>query len=128
MWFLPKDNAYGAWPSSGEIDLVLSRGNRNFTNAEGKHLGVEQFESSIHFGPFAGLDQTSQFIRNSKPGNGFNNEFHRFQMEWTPGNNFYYNQIASRMHECFKNEIRIKFLFFRKIKLCLALMTLKLVQ
>lgn len=84
--FLPKDNAYGAWPSSGEIDLVLSRGNRNYTHAE-KHIGVEQFVSSLHFGPFASLDQyqTTLFVRNSKPGNGFNNDFHRYQMEWTPG-------------------------------------------
>ncbi|XP_055316515.1 beta-1,3-glucan-binding protein-like [Sitodiplosis mosellana] len=83
--FLPKDNAYGAWPSSGEIDLVLSRGNRNYTNAE-KHIGVEQFASSLHFGPFESLDQyqSALFVRNSKPGNGFNNDFHRYQMEWTP--------------------------------------------
>lgn len=83
---MPKDNAYGAWPASGEIDLVLSRGNRNYTNLD-KHIGVEQFASSLHFGPFASLDlyQTALFIRNSKPGNGFNNDFHRYQMEWTPG-------------------------------------------
>lgn len=85
LLFLPKDNTYGGWPSSGEIDLILSRGNRNYTNAEGKHIGVEQFESSIHYGPFASMDQASQFVRNSKPGNGFNNDFHRYQMEWTPG-------------------------------------------
>lgn len=85
IWFLPKDNAYGAWPSSGEIDLILSRGNRNYTNGEGKHIGVEQFESTIHYGPFDSMDQNTQFLRNSKPGNGFNNDFHRYQMEWTPG-------------------------------------------
>ncbi|XP_031636941.1 beta-1,3-glucan-binding protein-like [Contarinia nasturtii] len=84
IWFLPKDNAYGSWPSSGEIDLVLSRGNRNFTNAE-KHIGIEQITSSLHFGPFTSLDlyQSALFVRNAKPGNGFNNEFHRYQMEWT---------------------------------------------
>lgn len=85
IWFLPKDNAYGAWPASGEIDLVLSRGNRNYTHAE-KHIGVEQFASSLHFGPFESLDQyqSALYVRNSKPGNGFNNDFHRYQMEWTP--------------------------------------------
>lgn len=84
---MPKDNAYGAWPASGEIDLILSRGNRNYTNLD-KHIGVEQFASSLHFGPYASLDlyQTALFMRNSKPGNGFNNDFHRYQMEWTPGN------------------------------------------
>lgn len=91
IWFLPKDNAYGAWPASGSIDLLFARGNRNYTNAEGKHIGVEQFTSTLHYGPFASLDeyQTSQYLRNSKPGNGFNNDFHRYQMEWTPGNPVY---------------------------------------
>lgn len=86
IWFLPKDNAYGGWPASGSIDLALSRGNRNYTNSEGKHMGIEQFTSALHFGPFAGLDeyQTSQYMRNAKPGMGFNNDFHRYQMEWTP--------------------------------------------
>lgn len=93
IWFMPKDNAYGAWPASGEIDLILSRGNRNYTTLD-KHIGVEQFTSTLHFGPFATLDlyQTALFMRNSKPGNGFNNDFHRFQMEWTPGTerNFFF--------------------------------------
>lgn len=91
IWFLPKDNAYGSWPSSGEIDLILSRGNRNYTNGEGKHIGVEQFESTIHYGPFDSMDQTTQFLRNSKPGNGFNNDFHRYQMEWTPGETMHHS-------------------------------------
>lgn len=88
IWFLPRDNAYGAWPASGSIDMAISRGNRNYSNSEGKHMGIEQFTSALHFGPFDGLDeyQTSQFMRNSKSGMGFNNDFHRYQMEWTPGN------------------------------------------
>lgn len=67
---------------------MLSRGNRNYTNAEGKHIGVEHIESTIHYGPFSSMDQTTQFFRNSKLGNGFNNDFHRYQMEWTPGKYF----------------------------------------
>lgn len=27
IWMLPKDNAYGQWPASGEIDIMESRGN-----------------------------------------------------------------------------------------------------
>lgn len=84
--FLPKDNSYGAWPSSGEIDLVQSRGNRELIQ-NGVNIGSEQISSALHFGPYPALDEwsTTQFLRNSKPGNGFNNDFHRYQMEWTPG-------------------------------------------
>ena len=27
LWLLPRDNAYGMWPSSGEIDVMETRGN-----------------------------------------------------------------------------------------------------
>lgn len=84
--FLPKDNSYGAWPSSGEIELMRSRGNRELIQ-NGVNIGVEQINSKLRFGPYATLDgwPTAQFSRNSKQGNGFNNDFHRYQLEWTPG-------------------------------------------
>lgn len=84
---MPKDNAYGSWPSSGEIDLVQSKGNREL-NQNNVNIGNEQVTSTLHFGPYTSLDayQSAQFVRNSKPGNGFNNDFHRYQMEWSPGN------------------------------------------
>lgn len=84
--FVPKDNVYGTWPTSGEIELVQSKGNREIIQ-NGVNIGSEQVNSMLHFGPYAALDgvQSAQFSRNSKPGNGFNNDFHRYQMEWTPG-------------------------------------------
>lgn len=40
IWLMPSHNSYGSWPSSGEIDLVESRGNRNmFIN--GAHIGTQ---------------------------------------------------------------------------------------
>lgn len=87
IWFAPKDNAYGAWPSSGEINLVEARGNRDLIQ-NGINVGTEQVQSTLRFGPYAGLDgySTAQFMRNAKPGNGFHNDFHRFQLDWTSGN------------------------------------------
>lgn len=84
--FVPKDNVYGAWPQSGEIKVVQSKGNREMIQ-NGVNIGSEQVQSMLHFGPYAALDgwQSAQFSRNSKAGNGFNNDFHRYQMEWTPG-------------------------------------------
>ncbi|GFR79102.1 beta-1,3-glucan-binding protein [Elysia marginata] len=33
IWLMPKDNKYGAWPRSGEIDIMESRGFRSSTAA-----------------------------------------------------------------------------------------------
>lgn len=85
VWFMPKHNAYGAWPSSGEINLVDSRGNRDLLKNK-INIGVEQIRSSLHFGPYSALDgvNTATYLRNSDSGKGFNSGFHRYQMEWTP--------------------------------------------
>lgn len=45
LWMLPRDNKYGGWPMSGEIDIMESRGNRKFGN-----LGVEHMGSTLHWG------------------------------------------------------------------------------
>jgi beta-glucanase (GH16 family) len=47
IWMLPKDNAYGEWPRSGEIDIMESRGN-NYTYKQG---GNNIASSTLHFGP-----------------------------------------------------------------------------
>lgn len=62
-----------------------SRGNRNLLQ-NGVNIGVEQVGSTLHFGPnpdFNGYP-TAHHTRNTAPGNGFNNGFHRYQLEWTP--------------------------------------------
>lgn len=85
IWLMPKSNAYGTWPASGEIDLMESRGNRNLVQG-GTNIGVEQVGHTLHFGPHPGLNgwPTAHASRNSAPGNGFNNAFHRYGLEWTP--------------------------------------------
>lgn len=47
IWMLPKDNVYGDWPRSGEIDIMESRGN-NKSYAQG---GNNVASSTLHFGP-----------------------------------------------------------------------------
>lgn len=85
IYFMPKSNAYGNWPASGEIDLVESRGNLNLVQ-NNINIGVEQISAKLHFGAFNELDgvKTSTFTRNSAPGSGYNKDFHRYQMEWSP--------------------------------------------
>lgn len=47
IWMLPRDNVYGPWPRSGEIDIMESRG-----NAPGYPQGGNNIVSStLHFGP-----------------------------------------------------------------------------
>jgi beta-glucanase (GH16 family) len=47
IWMLPVSNVYGAWPTSGEIDIAESRGN-NWTYAQG---GNNIISSALHWGP-----------------------------------------------------------------------------
>jgi beta-glucanase (GH16 family) len=52
IWMLPRDNVYGEWPRSGEIDIMESRGN-NYTYKQG---GNNIASSTLHFGPDADND------------------------------------------------------------------------
>ncbi|XP_058821628.1 beta-1,3-glucan-binding protein-like [Topomyia yanbarensis] len=85
LWLLPKRQVYGSWPASGEIDLTESRGNLDYRDANGIHIGVEQVGSTLHFGPnpdMNGYITTVSHI-NSAGGQGFNVGFHLYQLEWT---------------------------------------------
>jgi beta-glucanase (GH16 family) len=86
IWMMPKNNQFGTWPSSGEIDIMESRGNRNLT-LNGVNIGVEQVGHTLHFGPYVGLNgyPTTNFNVNSEPGQGFDQDFHLYQMEWNEG-------------------------------------------
>lgn len=89
LWFMPKYSVYGQWPRSGEIDLMESRGNWNMY-ADNRHIGVEQFGSTLHFGTenWNSAWWSSNFVRNTAPGQGLNNDFHLYQMEWAPSEYF----------------------------------------
>lgn len=88
IWLLPRDNAYGTWPASGEIDLVESRGNRELLQ-NGASIGADQMTHTVHFGPYAGNSQGQHqwlpFERTAKPaGTAWSSDLHRYQMEWSP--------------------------------------------
>ena len=96
IWMLPKYEAYGPWPASGEIDIMESRGNSpSYTNAKGQPLGCNTVGSTVHWGPAFGHDAypltTSTFVH-PHSGNGlskpcrFSSEFHTFGMVWSPDN------------------------------------------
>lgn len=72
------------WPSSGEIDLMESRGNAHLTDPEGTNVGVEQVGHTLHYGPFFDVRGMTGFTKNTEAEKGFNKDFHLYQMEWTP--------------------------------------------
>jgi len=93
IWLLPRYEEYGPWPSSGEIDLAEGRGNTNLT-LNGSNIGTELSSSTLHFGPYWPINgfEKAHFEKLSEPGDGFDQDFHRFQMKWTKGR-FWFDRI-----------------------------------
>jgi hypothetical protein len=60
IWMLPKDNVYGPWPRSGEIDIMESRGNAPSYAQGGNNI----VSSTLHFGPDA--NHNGWFLNNVK--------------------------------------------------------------
>jgi hypothetical protein len=85
IWMLPAGVEYGQWPTSGEIDIMESRGNLQYT-LDGENIGAEQYGVTLHYG----IDyvtngwEYAHFSRNTAAGQGWDKEFHRFQCEWAP--------------------------------------------
>lgn len=74
FWMLPQPpNAYGGWPTSGEIDIMEFRGDR-ITKAEG----------TLHYGNSSPQNQYDGTPFYLTAGN-FTNSFHVFTLEWEPG-------------------------------------------
>ena len=83
LWFMPRYSVYGAWPRSGEIDMMESRGNRQLFS-DGANVGVEQGGSTIHYGPNPDFNDfmNSHATRNRIP--GWDQGFHVYKLLWTP--------------------------------------------
>lgn len=82
IWLMPKSNAYGGWPSSGEIDLMESRGNRGLFDGT-LNVGTELVGHTLHFGPRYDTNgwPTAHFTRSQSP--GYDQNFHVYKMVWT---------------------------------------------
>ncbi|CAG2244333.1 unnamed protein product [Mytilus edulis] len=80
---LPVSNTYGDWPTSGEIDIVETRGNTNYTDKRGKNRGINSMSSSLHYGPSKQYDgeakaRADKFLTSET----FADRFHKFAVEW----------------------------------------------
>ncbi|XP_058467022.1 beta-1,3-glucan-binding protein-like [Malaya genurostris] len=79
LWMMPKDDFYGYWPRSGEIDVMESRGNRDLS-MNGEHIGVNKASACLHFG--SSTDYRSQ-ICESEHRDGRHTFFYNYQLIWT---------------------------------------------
>lgn len=81
MWMLPRFNQYGAWPASGEIDIMESRGNAPGYAAGG---GYDTFGSTLHWGPDYSRNQwalTHQVFK-TKDGSNLHDTWHTYGLKW----------------------------------------------
>lgn len=80
---MPNDSVYGGWPRSGEIDIVESRGNFQ----DGCGGGLEEFGSTLHWGPNPGTDGWEQgHAAYDMPSGSLNDDFHTYELEWSEYN------------------------------------------
>lgn len=80
FWLLPKDQFYGAWPSSGEIDIMESRGNAPSYPPGGHNA----FGSTIHVGPFFSANMFPMFHKQYTHTESLADNFHIYGLKWTP--------------------------------------------
>lgn len=81
IWLLPVNSTYGAWPSSGEIDIAESRGNNWTYQPLG---GNDIMSSALHWGPTASTDAWWRtFSKRSALHATFESKFHTFGLEWS---------------------------------------------
>lgn len=79
MWLLPRHEAYGTWPASGEIDIMESRG-----NAPGyPGGGYDTFASTLHWGPYFPEDPyTKTHAAYTDPTSSLADKFHTYTLLW----------------------------------------------
>nr|XP_022908360.1 beta-1,3-glucan-binding protein-like [Onthophagus taurus] len=83
IWLLPRYNEYGGWPTSGEIDLVESRGNRELYQ-NGQHIGTQLVGSTLHWGPDYSRNGYPHTHWEKRNPSGYDNLFHVYELQWTP--------------------------------------------
>jgi beta-glucanase (GH16 family) len=103
IWMMPQSSVYGAWPASGEIDIMESRGN----NASYVLGGNNKVGSALHWGPTSAYDSwwrtnhQRTALHTSYP-----KKFHTFGLEWSEKYLFTYidTRLLQVMYTSFKTD------------------------
>mmetsp|Transcript_102147 Transcript_102147/g.234049 ORF Transcript_102147/g.234049 Transcript_102147/m.234049 type:complete len:517 (+) Transcript_102147:38-1588(+) len=87
IWMLPTVFTYGNWPTSGEIDLVESRGNNPDYLFGGKPAGRNFAGQTLHFGPAEtrtgdGWPHAHAELRSPPARGDFTEEFYTYGAYW----------------------------------------------
>jgi len=86
LWMMPRWNAYGGWPASGEIDIMESRGNSpaTFGNTPGVGGGHDSYSSTLHWGAnWASNQYDKTHAEHTSPSGSLADDFHVFGLKWT---------------------------------------------
>ena len=86
IWMLPEPvnlttgaGVYGAWPASGEIDIMESRGNSGDTYPNGR----DSVSSTLHWGPISIADAYFKTTgKHNVRRTDYSETFHTFGLEW----------------------------------------------
>ncbi|KAF2454644.1 glycosyl hydrolase [Lineolata rhizophorae] len=94
IWMMPEDSVYGAWPASGEIDIMESRGNEVEYSEGGRDVVI----STLHWGP---TPKTDAYWRSSRGKalrrTDYTKGFHTFGIEWS--SDYIFTYIDSRLRQ-----------------------------
>ncbi|KAF8876123.1 ectomycorrhiza-upregulated GH16 glucan endo-1,3-beta-glucosidase precursor [Gymnopilus junonius] len=104
IWMLPRDSVYGAWPLSGEIDIVESRGNGLRYTAHGSNY----VQGSLNWGPapqLNGFSNSYSWWEDRRK--SFGSDFHTYVLEWTE--DFLRISVDTRLHTLLDMKFNIPF-------------------
>ncbi|KAG6856109.1 hypothetical protein H0H87_007361, partial [Tephrocybe sp. NHM501043] len=93
IWMLPVDNKYGAWPLSGEIDIMEARGN----GPDYSKQGTNWVRASLNWGPLTWLNAVAKTYGAWPLRRGsYDTDFHTYGLEWTE--EFIRIYVDTRLH------------------------------
>lgn len=99
IWMLPVEETYGAWPLSGEIDILESRGNNHSYPLGGNNI----ISSTLHWGPDLANDAWWRtYGKTDSLMTTFAKTFHTFGLEWSE--QYIYMYLDSRLLQVIYNK------------------------
>ncbi|KAI1816104.1 concanavalin A-like lectin/glucanase domain-containing protein [Poronia punctata] len=92
IWMLPVEDTYGPWPSSGEIDIMESRGNNRSYGQGGNNI----VSSALHWGPDIANDAWWRTnVKREALHTTYSAGFNTFGIEWSQ--KYLFTYVNSRL-------------------------------